>query len=270
VLDRRAVGGELRYFDARRSFFGLYDYDTAFHAVNIAMAQTTYTAPSGTIWTASVDHRRVPALQTTNVLIGESETIPGVSQPTLRQLVDSGRSVSDLQAGAKALTPVADLLFLGFTHPVAPKLQLGADVRESRVSGTGASGNLPEAPATGIVRFYSALAARTGILGASDVGIVNAGSVRGETFRGESLNLSHVLATERWRTEVLLRWYRQRDDQDVVLRRSTPTLRVGYRIRASVSLETELGAETTTNEGPRQSDRTRRRFFSLGYRWDIF
>jgi tetratricopeptide (TPR) repeat protein len=270
VLDRRAVGGELRYFDARSSFFGLYDYDTSFRAVNIAMAQATYTALSGTIWTVSVDHRRVPALQTTNVLIGESETLPGVSQPTLRQLIDSGRSLSDLQAGAKALTPVADLLFLGFTHPVTPKLQLGADVRESRVSGTGASGNLPEAPGTGIVRFYSALVARTGLLGANDVGIVNAGSVRGETFRGSSLNLSHVLATERWRTELLLRWYRQRDNQDAVLRRSTPTLRIGYRVRASVSLEAELGTETTTNEGPRQSDRTRRRFFSLGYRWDFF
>jgi hypothetical protein len=270
VLDRRAVGAELRYFDARSSFFGLYDYDTSFRAVNIAMAQATYTALSGTIWTASIDHRRVPALQTTNVLIGESETLPGVAQPTLRQLVEAGRSVSDLQAGSKALTPIADLLFLGFTHPVTPKLQLGADVRESRVSGTGESGNLPETPGTGIVRFYSALAAKTGLLGANDVGIVNAGSVRGQTFRGSSLNLSHVLATERWRTEVLLRYYHQRDNQDTVLRRSTPTLRVGYRLRASVSLETELGTETTTNEGPRQSDRVRRRFFSLGYRWDIF
>jgi hypothetical protein len=270
VLDRRAVGAELRYFDSRSSFFGLYDYDTSFRAANIAMAQATFTSLAGTIWTASVDHRRVPALQTTNVLIGESQTLPGASQPTLRQLVDSGRSVSDLQAGAKALTPVADLLFLGFTHPVTPKLQLGADVRESRVSGTGASGNLPEAPGTGIVRFYSALAAKTGLLGTSDVGIVNVGSVRGETFRGASYNLSHVVATERWRTEVLVRWYRQRDDQDAVLRRITPTLRLGYRIRTSVSLEAEVGAETTTNEGPRQSDRTRRRFFSLGYRWDIF
>jgi hypothetical protein len=270
VLDRRAVGGELRYFDSRSSFFGLYDYDTSFRAVNIAMAQATFTSLSGTIWTASIDHRRVPALQTTNVLIGESETLPGVSQPTLRQLLDSGRSVGDLQEGAKALTPVADLLFLGFTHPVTPKVQLGADVREAKVSGTGASGNLPEAPGTGIVRFYSALAAKTGILGASDVAIVNAGSVHGETFRGESLNISHVLVTERWRTELLLRWYRQRDDQDAVLRRSTPTVRLGYRVRASVALEMELGSETTTNEGPRQSDRTRRRFFSLGYRWDIF
>lgn len=270
VLDRRAVGAELRYFDSRTSVFGVYDYDTSFRAVNIAMVQATYTAASGTIWTASADHRRVPALQTTNVLIGESETIPGVSQPTLRQLVETGRSVQELQEGAKALTPVADLLFLGFAHPVAPKVQVGADVRESKVSGTGASGNLPAAPGTGIVRFYSALLSKASILAASDVVILNAGSVRGETFRGGSVNLSHVFVSERWRTETLLRYYKQRDDQDVVLRRSTPTIRIGYRVHTAVSLEMELGSETTTNEGPRQTDRTRRKFFSLGYRWDIF
>jgi hypothetical protein len=270
VLDRRAVGAELRYFDSRTSVFGVYDYDTSFRAVNIAMVQATYTAASGTIWTASADHRRVPALQTTNVLIGESETIPGVSQPTLRQLVETGRSVQELQEGAKALTPVADLLFLGFAQPITPKVQLGADVRESKVSGTGASGNLPAAPGTGIVRFYSGLLSKTSVLAASDIVIFNAGSVRGETFRGASVNLSHVFVSERWRTETLLRYYKQRDDQDVVLRRSTPTLRIGYRVRTAVSVEMELGSETTTNEGPRQTDRTRRRFFSLGYRWDIF
>lgn len=270
VLDRRAAGGELRYFDSRSSVFALYDYDTSFHAVNVAMLQATLTVPSGTTWTASVDHRRVPALQTTNVLIGETQTIPGVIQPTLAQLVAAGRSVQDLQEGAKALTPVADLLFVGFTHPVAPKLQLGADFRESRVSGTEASGDLPAMPGSGIIRFYSALAAKTGILASSDVGVVNVGSVRGETFRGESLNLSHVALTEKWRVETLLRFYRQRDNQDVVLRRSTPSLRLGYRVRNSLTLEAEVGAETTTNEGPLQSDRTERRYFSLGYRWDIF
>ena len=269
VLDRRAVGAELRYFDARRSAFGLLDYDVDFRALNVLLLQGNVITEDGTSYTALLDHRRVPALQLTNALPGQSEAIPGVTSPGVAELLASGVSRETLREQAVALTPVSDLFLLGVTRPVLPKLQLGADWRVSRVSGTEASGNLPASPGTGNVYVYSGQAIKTGVLSSSDTGVASASLISGGTYRGLSAALSHVFVYERWRTEAALRYYRQTNDLDVRLVRWAPSFRTIYRWRDSLSFEFELGQETTTNDGPLQSDRTVRRYFSLGYRWDF-
>lgn len=270
VTDRRATGSELRYFDEKRSAFLLYDYDLDFRATNAVMLQANVVTPAGTNYTVLLDHRRVPLLQLSNVLPGETATIPGNSAPTVGDLLAAGASVASLRQGALALTPISDLFLVGFTHPVRPKLQLGADFRMSQVSGTGASGNLPETPSTGKVYVYSGQAIRTGLLTANDTAALNVSLIDGYTYHGWSAALSHVYLKDRWRTETALRYYRQTNDTDVRLARFTPSLRAVYRWRDHFSLEAEVGQEITTNDGPLQSDRTLRRYFSLGYRWDFF
>lgn len=270
VTDRRATGTELRYFDEKRSAFVLYDYDLDFRATNVVMLQANVISASGTNYTVLVDHRRVPLLQLTNVLPGESATIPGNSAPSVGDLLAAGASIESLRQGALALTPISDLFLVGFTHPVRQRLQLGADFRVSQVSGTGASGNLPEAPGSGKVYVYSGQVIRTGLLAANDTGALNVSLIDGATYHGWSAALSHVYLRERWRTETALRYYRQTNNMDVRLARFTPSLRVVYRWREHLSFEVEAGQETTHNDGPLQSDRTQRRYFSLGYRWDFF
>ncbi len=270
VLDRRAVGGELRYFDARANLFSLVDYDIAFRALNIAMLQGSVTLESGATWTLLFDHRRVPVLQTTNVLIGESTTIPGLLTPSLPQLVQAGRTEADLRAGARALTPVSDLFLIGYTRPVTPTLQLGGDFRISNVSGTSASGNLPAAPGTGNVYVYTGQAIKTGVFADRDTGVLSLSLIDGMSYDGQSLSANHVYLRGLWRAESALRLYRQRNNQGVRLARIAPTLRLSYRVRNHLNLEMELGVERTTTDGPAQTDRTDRQFFNVGYRWDLY
>ena len=270
VTDRRATGTELRYFDEKRSAFALYDYDLQFRETNVVMLQASVIGAAGTTYTVLLDHRRVPLLQITNVLPGQSTTIAGNSAPSVGSLIEAGASVESLRAGALALTPVSDLFLVGFTHPVRRNLQLGADFRVSEVSGTSASGDLPATPGTGKVYVYSGQAIRTGVFSTGDTGVVSASLIDGATYRGWSAALSHVYLRERWRSEAALRYYRQTDDMSVRLARLTPSLRLLYQWRAHLGFELEVGQETTLNEGPLQSDRTLRRYFSLGYRWDFF
>lgn len=270
VLDRRAVGGELRYFDARANLFSLVDYDLAFNALNIAMVQGSVTLESGATWTLLLDHRRVPVLQTTNVLIGETATIPGLQSPSLPQLVQAGRTEADLRAGAMALTPVSDLFLIGYTRPVTPTLQLGGDFRISSVSETSASGNLPAAPGTGNVYVYTGQAIKTGVFTERDTGVVSLSLIDGMTYNGQSLSVNHVFLKDLWRVESALRMYRQLNNQGVRLARIAPTLRLSYRVRNHLNLEMELGVERTTTDGPTQTDKTDRQFFNLGYRWDLY
>ena len=270
VTDRRATGSELRYFDEKRSAFALFDYDLQFRTTNVVMLQGNVTGAGGTSYTVLLDHRRVPLLQLTSALPGESATLPGNAAPAIADLLAAGASVESLRQSALALTPVSDLFLVGFTHPVRQKLQLGADFRVSEVSGSAASGNLPAAPGTGKVYVYSGQAIRSGVLAANDTGVLSASLIRGATYDGWSAALSHVYLRERWRSESALRYYRQTDSMNVRLARLTPSLRLLYQWRSHLGFELEVGEETTTNEGPLQSDRTLRRYFTLGYRWDFF
>jgi hypothetical protein len=268
-LDRRGVGSEVRYFDARKNMFALLDYDTAFRALNIAMLQGNLIGADGSSTTFLADRRRVPVLQLTNALPGETAAIPGVTNPSIRDLFDAGRSLEELRDAAKALTPISNLILIGHTRPVSPTLQLGADWRVSQVSGTGASGNLPESPGTGKIYAYGVQAIKSKMLTETDTGVANVTLIDGETLRGISVALNYVYVYELWRADAALRLYRQRTNLDVVLVRVTPSLRLAYRFRDNISFEIEVGAERSTNTGPTQSDVTLRKYFSLGYRWDL-
>lgn len=53
------------------------------------------------------------------------------------------------------------------------------------------------------------------------------------------------------------------------LTRWTPGLRLTYRVRQNVALESEFNWEKTRTVGPGSRDDTHRAFFYIGYRWDI-
>ena len=53
------------------------------------------------------------------------------------------------------------------------------------------------------------------------------------------------------------------------LDRWTPGLRLTYRVRDNVALESEFNWEITRTVGPTSRDDVSRGFFYIGYRWDI-
>ncbi|MGE0356948.1 MAG: tol-pal system YbgF family protein [Burkholderiales bacterium] len=263
VVDRRAVGTEMRYFDPRRNAFLLFDYDVRFREVNIAMLQANWLTAAGSNLALLYDRRRAPPLQVSNV----SGAFAGAP---LRDLLGAGASYDELLGQAKAVTPLSELVSLGFTHPVTPRWQLGADVKRSRVGATGAVGQLGAAPDSGALWIYTVQGIGTGIANANDVLVASASLNRGRQFDGFTGSLAYVRVIDRWRLEAGLRYYDQTDLNDVQLRRWTPNARVGYRWRDTVTFEGEAGAEFTRTEGPLQSEDTRRHYFNVGVRWDFY
>ena len=242
VVDRRAVGGEVRYFGPRTNVFALFDYDIAFKALNTAVVQGNWLAESGTNYTAMLDHRRVPTLQITNALVAESGALPGILNPSVGQLLQSGRSLDSLRQEALAITPMSTLLMAGFTHPVTPSLQLGTDVRVSTVSGTAATGNFPSVPGTGNIYVYSGQAIKTALFTRNDTGVANLSIIEGATYSGRSATLNYVLLTGgKWRTQGTLLYYYQHNNVDVTLKRYAPSLRLEYRHKANLTFQIEGG-----------------------------
>ena len=74
---------------------------------------------------------------------------------------------------------------------------------------------------------------------------------------------------EHWTLDGSVLWYEQNNDNGSTLKRTSPTVRLGYRWGNSMTLELEIGIENTDTSSATIEENTRRSFFSLGYRWDF-
>jgi len=267
ILDRRAVGAETRYFDARRSLFTLVDYDVSYSAWNIAMLQGTWQTEGRATFNLLLDRRRAPTLTTTNAIFGQGTT----SISTLLQTLTEDQ----IRQQARDVTATATQGLIGFTIPLSEKWQAGAGVRFTNVGALPTvlvNGILiPAQPATGDIYSYDIQAIGNNLYSERDTNVFSATYLTGPRYTGHQLSYNNLsLIHGRWTVEPSIRYYTQNDDQSQTkLVRWMPGLRLTYRLRENVALESEFNLEVTRTVGPALQDDTRRGFFFLGYRLDI-
>lgn len=262
LVDRRAVGGDLRYFDATGSLYALVDYDIFYKELDIFLVQGARSFDGGWSITGLYDQRKAPPMLTSNALLGETTT-------SIDQLLTT-LSREQIHALARARTADSKLAFLGLTRQFNPTWQAGLDLRLTNIGALPPSGTLPATPSTGDVWSVGLQVTGTNLLGRRDLTVLNLNSIDSPTYVGHSVTLNHLqVLAERWTLEPSIRYYRQTDTAQVRLRRVSPTLRVYYRPRERISLEGELAWEGTLTESATVTDDTTRRYFSLGYRWDF-
>ena len=283
VVDRRAVGTEVRYASNGKNVYSLVDYDIYFNALNIAMLNGTWVT-EGTTFNFMADHRRTPYLQTTNALFG----IPGASLDNI-----TTESASVLRDEAKNVTATSDLFLAGVLHSVNKDWQLGGDVRLNRISGasaskcliiapgtstvfinpnaiTDASCSLQGLPGTGNIWTYTVQTIGTDFPFEKNTFVVNASYINSAAYRGEALTLNSLgRFSQQWQVDLFLLLYHQKDSSNVDLYRATPSLRIDYRFFDSWTFEASGGVERTLTDSPTQKDSTWREFFFFGLRWDF-
>lgn len=283
VVDRRAVGTELRYAANGKNAFGLIDYDVSYNVLNVAMLNGTWVT-EGTTYTVLADHRRTPYLQTTNALFGTPnatfETINTTNESLLREQ-------------AKAVTATSDLFLAGVLHAVTKDWQLGGDVRLNRISGTGATNclvilpgtstlfldpnattdaacSLQALPGTGNIWTYTAQVIGANFPFESTTFVANASYITSPAYRGQSLTLNSLARLgQQLQFDTFVLLYHQKDSFGVELYRVTPTVRIDYRFFDSWTFEGTGGYEKTLTESSTQKDSTSRQFFYFGIRWDF-
>jgi len=265
LLDRRAVGTEIRYFDARTTVFSQLEYDTSFEEWNVAMVQATWQSEGGTTLNFLADKRRAPTLTTTNAIFGQ----PTTSLATLNQFLTEAQ----LRQVAADVTATATQGLIGITTPVSKKWQIGGNVRLTNV------GPLPEVvvnnivipatAATGDIYSYDVQLIGTNLYSKRDTTVYSLSYYDAPTYSGYLASVTNLSGFGEWTVEPALRYYTQTDQQEVKLERLLPTLRLTYRARENLSLEAEFSWETTRTIGPASRDDTTRGFFYLGYRWNL-
>ena len=264
-VDRQAIGVETHYFEMQRNYMGLFEYDTIFKKVNLGMFQGNWTTETSTNYNLLLDHRRSPPLQLTNALMGQPvQTIAAaLSQP--------GVSLSTLRADSIALSPISNLFAIGMNRPYSPRLRLGGDFHINNTSGTGAtSTGQPASQGSGNTYTYSFNALGNNLLFENDLGVVTAAYISAKTYKGQSLAFTQVETfRQNWRVDMLLQLYNQNDILGTHQTQIKPSLKLNYRLNNSVNLEGEGGIEAIHTSSATQNDKTRRKYFYVGYRWDF-
>jgi tetratricopeptide (TPR) repeat protein len=272
IPERRAVGTELRYFKDNASWFGLLDYDTLYHEINIALIQGNWVGWKDINFNALIDHRKTP------ILYGETgirTAAPSSNATSVGDLVNLFTR-SQIYHNINTITADADSVLFGATKQVNLRWQLGGDVRLNRTSSTGAVidnlGNvIPGMPATGISYTYSGQAIGTNTIFQDDTSIFNASYIDDPTFQGQTFGMTN-LATFRtkYRVDTSINLFHSRTNSKVKTVKVSPSVRLAYLWSENATLEAQLGVEETNTDDQAANTKQRmiREFMFVGYRWD--
>lgn len=267
ITDRSAVGVEERYFDTNKNAYAILDYDTSFKVINIALLQGTITDRSGTSYNFLVDHRKTPSISIRNALIG--------SPSTMATLLQNGFTQDDLKALAILRTGFSNSFQAGVTRQIKEKWQAGADIRVSNTSalpesGTpfGLEGFVAATPVTGNNWGITGRLIGNSVFSTRDVSVFSLGYSSSSFIKSESFLLTnHSYLAEKWMTDILMRLYWQNDNTGGKETVISPSVRLSYQAKESLSLEVEEGMDLTNNTpATGQSSKTLRKYFSLGLR----
>jgi len=270
LVDRRAVGGEVRYFDQHRSLFSLLDYDIFYGSLNTFLLQGNWTLGDQTRLFMNLDYRNSPVLMTSNALIGQ---IDPVTQQAIGSIDELKRTHTEEQIDALAedRTAQTSTLSLGASRPLYPTLQLSGDITVTHTSSTPASGGVEATPSTGNEYFYNFQVIKNDLLKKGDIGIF---SLRySDASTSNTIRLS---ASSRYPVTNFFRInprfsvsYRSNNNDDGTRWEVSPFIQMDYRYRKSLTLEMETGLDWFQEDDGTTVTNFTDFFFLAGYRWDF-
>jgi len=275
VVDRRAVGGELRYFDQQKTLYSLIDYDVNFATINAATLQGTYQFADQTSMSLLLDDRKAPTLETSNGLLQAGCT--SYTQYFAGQCshAQAPYTVDVLRQDALATTANSHQFAFDVSRPFGKHWQFSGDLRVTSV------GALPTVTingqtfqgtsATGNVLGITLQATGSNLYSKRDINVFSLTHLHSPTLAGNQFaysNLNTVL-DNRLTLEPNISLYHESDANGQRLLRISPGFRTSFKLLKRMSIEATLALEHSRNEGPTQNDTTSNVFYYLGYRYDL-
>jgi len=261
--DRRALGGEVRYFDSRGSLFGALDYDILFDELNTLLLLGNWAFDDNTTGYFNIDYRNTPTLVLRNALIGQPVNSLGELAVTL--------NIEQIRELARNRTQRARLFSLGGSRPLAEELQISLDLTVSNLQESDTSGGVEAVPGTENEYYYNARLIRSNMIKDGDIGIIGLQYADGDAFDTVSVDLNSRYPTNNgWRFNPRLRLSLREGNNDGSQRLTfAPLLRSEYRLRRQLAFELELGVDRHEDEDANGTQESTTEYhLSLGYRWD--
>jgi hypothetical protein len=273
MVERRAFGSELRYFNGTTNWFGTVDYDTIYKEVNIAMLTGNWVAFGDYNFNLVLDHRKSPVLYGEAAIptrVGDGITPGARSVGDLRNVF--GLSNSTIYDYVNNVVPTSDLAMFGVMKQVNSKWQVGGDVRYTNYSSTVGAGDVPAMPGSGTIFAYTAQAIGKGVVFNNDTSVIIGSLITDPNYDSQNLSFTNSLTLqEKWRFDSTLRYYHESRNTNLTSWKATPSVRINYYWKDNMSFEAELMADYTHVDDPitvTKTDTWRESIF-FGYRWDI-
>jgi tetratricopeptide (TPR) repeat protein len=264
ITDRRAVGGEVRFFHPKGSFFSLLDYDISHDELNTFLFSGNLFFKNRNSLNVMIDYRKSPILTTTNAIIGQG--VESISD-LLRIF-----SEDELRSFAKDRTATSRAYMLGGTHYFNDKFLISSNFTATKLSDTDASGGIEAFPGTGYEYFYSMQLIGSSLIKEGDIAILEfryADTDRSDNI-SLSLNTRYPFDGRKWLINPRFQFdYRSnsRGSGDQVKIR--PSFRLNYRVKRHLDFEFEAGAEWNDSTFFDQEEKTWGYFIFAGYRYDF-
>jgi hypothetical protein len=263
ILDRQAIGAELRYIQPDKFVFATVDYDVHYSALNAAVLNGSWTLADKSTINGALDYRKAPYLSAWTAL---------QSQPflTLYDMLKV-KTKEEIDQLAIDRTATYQSATLGFSKPLSEKLQFSLDGTASRVSGTIASGGVDATLSPGADYYASAQLTGTNIFAEGDMYI---GGLR-YANRPESNLYVIDLATRYPVTQNLqfsprLRFgYEVGTNTDLKEYTALPSVLFNYLWSKDLNFELETGTRWAQRNQAGVRSTTTDLFFTIGLRYDF-
>lgn len=264
IIDRQAIGTELRYLDAFKSAFLTIDYDTHFQEINAAIFSGSWTFADKSNLHGGADYRKSPYLTSWNAL-------QGLQILTLYDLLKL-RTKSEIEQMAIDRTAAYSSVNIGYSRYLTDKLQLNLDATAAHIDGTIASFGVDAMPSTGNEFYYSAQLIGSNLFWDGDLftaGLRLADRQDSRTYVADFG--TRFPLTQDWRINPrLLLSYREGKTTNLAEYAVLPSILVNYYLSKDLSFEIEVGAKKTWREQAGIKDEDTDFFFTIGYRYDFY
>ena len=263
LLDRRAVGGEVRYFKPRHSALGMLDYDVSYKTINMLMLLGNWLFPDNSSVNVVIDRRKNPFLTTRNALIGQLDG----SLATLQQRF----SEDQIRQLAQDRSTDSHIYTVSITHPLSDKLQVSGNLTLFSLSGTPASGGVDAMPASGDDWNYAVQLMGSSLIKTGDIAIIGLNMDNNSISDTISLNVNtRYTVSQALRINPRLRIDHRKFSSDNSMQWITaPSVLVNYMIRRRLNLEFEAGGEWSSLNAAGTTDKSTGYYLSAGYRADF-
>jgi len=210
VVDRRAVGAEVRYYRDNMSALGLIDYDIHFQKLNAATFTGSYTFEDKSILATTLDYRRVPYLSSWNALEGQPYA-------TLYDMLHDS-TLSQVQQYALDRTPVFTSAMVSYMRPLNERWQVGGDGTITHLAGTPPSGGVDGTMPSGTELYLSGQLVGTSIVKDGDQFV---GALRYAHLNDSNVYFLDLGARYPWDEKLSI----------------SPRFRAGYRVGTTIPLK---------------------------------
>jgi TolA-binding protein len=275
-VDRRSVGVDLRYFTQSMSVMGSTDYDLIFRRLNSASIQGMYMAEGNTTVNVLVERRSLAQAALGQALFFQFSDLQlsGVIPKTIDELKRSNYSVAQLRELIRANTTYSNHAMASVTTPLSPQWQVGLDVHLNSIGAISPNPVLPDGqPDSGQQRTVGLQLIGTNLYSTRDTHVLSGSVMSSSLVKVRQVSYNNMSALgESWQIEPSVRWQESvsadvASGLDVKATSWGPGLKISYKPRPAVVLESNFNADFSQTEGVTNNDKSTRFSYFIGYRY---